>query len=111
MKRLDALDYYKFIAMFMMLFGHSLVWLLSDNDMTINSNSWQWIIKEVFPIIGIIPNSLPFAINISIRFILSKNWKDLKEIDLIHFFRRSVIFMLIGFLMNFLTWGIDDLFT
>lgn len=109
--RNTALDYYKFIAVFMMLFGHTIIWLLSSNDMGVNQSGWEFLINSVFPIIGIIPNSLPFAMGMSLRYIYNKKWFNLKELDLAKFGKKSLIIALIGFLMNLLTWGYKDFFT
>jgi hypothetical protein len=101
MKRWFALDLYKFIAMIVMLFGHTLVWLSSKDDLAINKNYFF----SIMPLIGIAPNMIPISMGLSLRLMLNRYWRNSRHLPLLYFAKRSLLLIGIGFLMNYLTWG------
>lgn len=102
-KRWLSLDLFKFIAIIIIVPFHSLVWWLATNDKAFDSNidvAIQNNMKMLMDFITYIPICIPLSAGISMSFILKKT----KLVDNI---KRGLLLILIGIVMNVLTWGIE----
>ncbi|MAE42753.1 hypothetical protein CMO93_03205 [Candidatus Woesearchaeota archaeon] len=108
-----GLDIAKFICVALMIFIHSVFWIVTTQDeiMSTQNNIYPIIINLVF--LGLFPMSIPAVAGASLRIHFSKYWKNnkIKGYPFKHILKVSSFIIILGFIMNFLAFGIEDLFS
>lgn len=107
-KRWVTLDILKSFGILIVVIGHTFFWWYNDKG------SYNLIL---FNLVGVLPASLPITAGAAFRSYVKKFFDDkklrlFKNSGLIKkIVKRSFFLMSIGYLMNFLTWGKEELFT
>ncbi len=100
-----ALHAMKFMGIVVMIAIHTFFWLFSSRDSYLTSRGMvyaEWISKLVF--LGYFPLSLPIVAGAMYRARIEES-PGARKTRLIHILAISLMIVVLGYAMNFLTWG------